>query len=71
METLDNNSIETKILLLLREGPVRTTDLIERIKKDRITPKQSVYRELNKLKKKEIIAIGGKIVSIKRVIAKP
>ncbi len=67
METLGNNSIESKILSTLREGPLRTTELIEKIKKDRITPKQSVYRELNKLKKKEIIAIGGKIVSLNQV----
>lgn len=65
MKELIDSTIEARIVEILRGGSINTTKLIEMIKKLRPgTPKQSVYLALRKLKKKEVVAISGKLVSL-------
>jgi len=61
-------SIENLIFSALQKGPLGTIELIEEIKKQRTgTSKQAVYQELKKLKKKEVIIIYNKKVSLSHV----
>lgn len=57
-----HKSIEDIIIELVKNGPVRTTDLISRIKPK--TTKQGVYRVLRLLTKEEIIVIHKKMISL-------
>lgn len=58
-------SIEDIIIESIKNGPIRTTDLINRIKKiKQKTTKQGVYRVLRLLAKEEIIVIHKKMISL-------
>lgn len=60
-----NNSIESLILRALKNGPVRTTDLIVLTKKQRNgTTKQGVYRVLRGLVKREVVVISKRYVNL-------
>ncbi len=53
---------------MLQEASLSPVTIIEKIQKARPgTPKQSVYLALRKLKKKEVIAISGKMVSLHEI----
>lgn len=65
MKELLESSIESQIVILLKEGSLPATSLIKKIQVIRTgTPKQSVYLALRKLKKKEVVAQSGKIISL-------
>lgn len=68
MKELLDVSIESYIVRFLQKTSFSTVDLIEAIQKIRPhTPKQSVYLALRKLKKKEIITLHKKMVSLHKV----
>ncbi len=68
MKDFIDSSIESKVINLLMSGPIRTTKIVEKIQEMRtLTPKQSVYLALRELKKKEIVVISGKIVSLNQL----
>ncbi len=68
MKEVTDNSIESKIILLLQKKSMSTIDVVEHIQKVRPgTPKQSVYLSLRKLREKEIIVINHKNVSLHQV----
>jgi DNA-binding PadR family transcriptional regulator len=68
MKMAFDNSIESLILDLLKDSPLSSIDLIARMQKKRQdTPKQSVYLALRKLKQREMITIGKKLVSLHQV----
>lgn len=65
MKELIDQTIESQIIYLLKDGSLSTIKIIDRIQKTRPdTPKQSVYLALRKLKSKEIIVLRGKMVSL-------
>ncbi|HYC34200.1 MAG TPA: hypothetical protein VEC13_00540 [Candidatus Paceibacterota bacterium] len=62
---LFNSAIENEIINILKEGGIRTVDLIQKIKKQRLgTSKQAVYRILRKLNRREIIILARGNVSL-------
>ncbi len=66
-EVLDS-SIESQIIGLLQAGSLSTITIVQKIQKVRLnTPKQSVYLALRKLKKKEVVAVSKKLVSLHQV----
>ena len=68
MKELLDTSIESRIIHLLKGGALSTIKIIEKVQEGRLgTPKQSVYLALRKLKKKEVVAISGKIVALHEV----
>lgn len=63
-ELLDKN-LESNIVFLLKEKPLLAKEIIEKLQKKRPgTTKQGVYLALRKLRKKEVVAISGKLVSL-------
>ncbi len=65
MKELTDSSIESRIIWMLKDKPLPTATVIEKIQKSRPnTPKQSVYLALRKLKKKEVVAMTSKTVSL-------
>jgi hypothetical protein len=68
MNEIINPSVESLIVKLLKDGPLSAVMIIDKLQRTRAyTPKQTVYLALRKLKKKEVIAISGKIVSLNLV----
>jgi hypothetical protein len=68
MKEILDSSIESQIVTLLQNGTLSATSIVTGVQKVRPnTPKQSVYLALRKLKKKEVIAISGKLVSLHQV----
>jgi hypothetical protein len=68
MKEILDSSIESQIITLLQRGTLSTTAIVLGVQKIRPnTPKQSIYLALRKLKKKEVIAISGKLVSLHQV----
>ena len=60
-----HQSLEERVIELLRKGPVRITDLILAVKKQRqLTTKQGIYRVLRLLKKEEVVLIYQKQASL-------
>jgi hypothetical protein len=68
MKELLDSSIESQIIRQLKGKPLPTTEIVGRIQKVRPgTPKQSVYLALRKLKKKEVVAVSRKMVSLHQI----
>ncbi|MDO9399294.1 MAG: hypothetical protein Q7T79_01220 [bacterium] len=68
MKEIIDQTIESQIINLLKDGSLSTITIIKKIQKLRQdTPKQSVYLAIRKLKRKEIIALSGKMVSLHQV----
>jgi len=64
MKLLSGHIEEVAIALLLREGPLSTRELLEKIYKKHPCTKQGVYRVLRKLRVEEKIVLYKSIVSI-------
>lgn len=63
-----NRTIEEYILFLLKEGPLKITEVIEKIKRLRPkTTKQGVYYIIRLLKKAEVLVTHKKMVSLNTV----
>lgn len=65
MNLNNKNNISSIVLNILRDGPVKISDLIVKIKEIRKgTTKQGIYKVLSKLLNDEIIVISKKVVSL-------
>lgn len=65
MKEVIDNSIDSLIVSILKNGPLSAVNLLSAVQSIRgKTPKQSVYLALRKLKSKEVVAISGKRVSL-------
>ncbi len=64
IEILDS-SISSRIISILKNGPLSALDIVKKIQSSRIqTPKQSIYLALRKLKSKEILAVNKKQIAL-------
>jgi DNA-binding Lrp family transcriptional regulator len=58
------SSIESKIIQNLQQGALPSADLVSNIAKELEVSKQAVYKELRRLKRKEVVVAHGKILSL-------
>jgi predicted transcriptional regulator len=58
------SSVESKIIQNLQKGALSSTALVDKIEGELAVSKQAVYKELRRLKKKEVVVSHGKILSL-------
>ncbi len=59
-----DHTIESKIIQKLHKGALSSARLVQEIKEEQGVTKQAVYKELRKLRKREMVVAHGKILSL-------